>query len=55
MKVVKDMTGKIYMIEVERHDTLEEMAAMAAMTMDDLGEAIARIINESRNKKEEYK
>lgn len=55
MRVFKDMTGRIYMIKVERHDTLEEMAAMAAMTMEDLGEAISRIISESRNKKEESK
>ena len=55
MKVVRDVAGHIYMLEVEKDDTLEEMAAMAAMTMEDLGEAISRIINESRTKKEESK
>lgn len=55
MTVFRDGTGHIYQLEVEKNDTLEEMAAMAAMTMEDLGEAISRIINESRNKKEESK
>lgn len=55
MKVVRDAAGHIYMLEVEKDDTLEEMAAMAAMTMADLGEKISKIIAESWTKKEESK
>lgn len=55
MKVFRDMTGRIYTVEVERNDTLEEMAAMAAMTMEDLAEVISAVINKSRTKKEESK
>lgn len=55
MKVFRNMTGHIYLLEVEENDTLEEMAAMAAMTMDDLGEKISKLIAESWTKKEESK
>lgn len=55
MKVFKDWTGRTCLVDVERSDTLEEMAAMAAMTMDALGEKISRIINESIDKEEESK
>lgn len=55
MKVFKDWTGSVCTVEVERSDTLEEMAAMAGMTMDALGKKISKIINESRNNEEESK
>ena len=41
------------MIGLDRRDTLEEMAAMAGMTMEDLAIRIEQIIMESRRKKEE--
>lgn len=48
MKVVIQ-NGKITHMEPERHDTLEEMASVAAMTMDLLSKRIADIINASIN------
>lgn len=53
MKIVCQ-NGRIAHMEPERHDTLEEMASVAAMTMDLLSKRIADIINasidEERNK-----
>lgn len=56
MRIIRSDRGHIQ-IMVERNDTLEEMASMAALTMDDLADEINKIINssirESRSKKEE--
>lgn len=57
MRVIRSDRGHIQ-IMVERNDTLEEMASMAALTMDDLADEINKIINrsilESKSKKEEH-
>lgn len=50
MKYWKDDAGRGYCIQLERHDTLEEMAAMSGMTMEDLASAIEEIIKASREK-----
>lgn len=50
MKYWRDDAGRAYCIQLERHDTLEEMAAMSGMTMEDLASAIEEIIKASREK-----
>ena len=55
MKIVKSNNGRAVAIKLDRDDTLEEMAAMAAMSMDTLAEIIEGIIAESRKTEEETK
>lgn len=52
MKIIVNDFGRAMVIKLERSDTLEEMAAMAAMSMEALAEKIERIIIESRRTEE---
>lgn len=52
MRTIKNDFGRAMTIKLERSDTLEEMAAMAAMSMEALAEKIERIIIESRRTEE---
>lgn len=52
MRLIKDDTGRAVIIKLERTDTLEEMAAMSGLTMEDLAEEIEATITNSRKKRE---
>lgn len=52
MRMIKDDTGRAITIKLERNDTLEEMAAMSGLTMEDLAEEIEATIINSRKKRE---
>lgn len=52
MKIMKNNNGRAVAIKLDREDTLEEMSAMAAMSMETLAEIIEGIIAESRKTEE---
>lgn len=52
MHVIKNDAGRAVIIKLERTDTLEKMAAMSGLTMEDLAELIEATIMDSRRKEE---